>query len=228
MTADSFGHAHSNSTVEEKKKRIVAGFFRHGVAQVNAREPFRLASGALSPVYLDHRKIFSIPGLRDDVAALWAGVVVKALGVPLFPSDTVIAGTATAGIAPAFALASHLSARFAYVRTKPKSHGLGRMVEGVWAGGEACVVVDDMVTTGGSLLEAASRLREESGRLLLATSITRHDFPATAARFESAGLTLASCFTSRELFSLAADGGMLSDAELGAVFAWLGEQARRV
>lgn len=226
-------------TPQDLKREIVLGFFRHGVAVVNTREPFRLASGALSPVYLDHRRIFSVPGLREQVALLWAKEVLGGLGLPpqlcesssggrllsSLPENLVLAGTATAGIAPAYALACQLQTRFAYVRAMPKAHGLGRLVEGVWRGNEPCVVVDDMVTTGGSLLEAAANLRAESANLLLATSITRHDFPSTQARFEAAGLKLVSCFTSRELFSLASEVGLVQASDLGVVLAWLDAQS---
>jgi len=210
---------------QQLKAEIVAGFFRHRVALVNTSEPFRLASGALSPVYLDHRRIFSIPSLREKVALLWADVVRAEVGdASAAGADLVVAGTATAGIAPAYALASKLEARFVYVRSKAKEHGLGRMVEGVWTPGDGCIVVDDMVTTGGSLLEAALRLRDERGEPLLATSITRHDFPKTQQRFDKEGLPLVSCFTSRELFTLAARSGFLSEEDLATVLAWLNEQ----
>jgi orotate phosphoribosyltransferase len=230
----------SSPTSKALEARVVAGFFEHGVALVNTQTPFTLASGASSPVYLDHRRVYSVPGLRDDLTSLWAARVREGLvhllghlspgsaaqgddhlGVVPPLADVVVAGTATAGIAPAYALASALGARFAYVRAKPKAHGLGRLVEGVWNGGEACIVVDDMVTTGGSLLEAAAALRAEGARVLFATSITRHAFSATQARFAAAGLALESCFTSRSLFTLAAEGGFLSTADLATVLAWL-------
>ena len=208
------------------KAEIVAGFFRHRIAMVNTSEPFRLASGSLSPVYLDHRRIFSVPELRGKVVTLWADVVRAEVGDPsVAQADLVVAGTATAGIAPAYALASKLESRFVYVRSKAKEHGLGRMVEGVWAPGDGCIVVDDMVTTGGSLLEASARIRDERGKPLLATSITRHDFARTRERFEKEGLALVSCFTSRELFTLAAQGGFLSEEDLATVLAWLDSQA---
>jgi orotate phosphoribosyltransferase len=212
----------SDNEARKLKAEIVAGFFRHGVALVNTKQPFRLASGAFSPIYLDHRRLFSVPSLRETVVSLWSEVVRSYIGNSDFKGkNLVIAGTATAGIAPAYALASKLNAGFVYVRSKPKEHGLGRMVEGVWSASDACIVVDDMVTTGGSLLEAASRIREEGGTVLIGTSVTRHDFPTTAGRFALEGLPLLSCLTSREIFTVAGQENLISEGDLASVLLWL-------
>jgi len=214
--------------IDPRKERIVSAFLEHRIALVNEKEPFVLASGARSPVYLDHRRAFSVPGLREDLAALWADTVRSSdVFQSMSASDAaslVVAGTATAGIAPAYALATALGARFVYVRAKPKGHGLGRMVEGVWDEGAPCLVVDDMVTTGGSLLEAARNVCSSGGRALFATSITRHDFARTRAAFESASLPLVTCFTSEEIFAVAARIGLLGTDGLNAVRAWLAAQ----
>lgn len=204
---------------------LVKGFFAHRIIEVNTRTPFVLASGKTSPVYFDHRRIFSLPKLRDAVVHAWAVKLSDALAAQGISSgsEIVLAGTATAGIAPAYALAQAMGCAFVYVRSKPKGHGQGRMVEGAFdeVAHRPMVVVDDMVTTGGSLLESVRALRAEGAMLCLATSITRHDFAATRTRFAESSLNLVTLFTTHEIFDTASRLGLLGGDDLRVMMSWL-------
>ena len=201
---------------------VVKGFFEHKIIDVSVDKPFVLASGRESPVYIDHRRIFSVPQLRKKVAHMWAQKILETLRVPS-DASLVVAGTATAGIAPAYALAEELNCRFVYVRSKPKDHGTAKIVEGVWTPGSKVIVVDDMVTTGGSLLDAVQKMREAQGQVLFASSITRHAFPATLEKFKSQQLDLVSLFKTTDLFDTAYKLNLLGSKELRAVMAWLAQ-----
>ncbi len=211
------------------KNDIVRALFEHRVVEINLQNPYRLASGRESPVYFDLRRIFSVPGLRENVISSWASELtehwnkLRATNSALPQlKECVIAGTATAGIAPAFGLASKLELPFMYVRAKPKGHGLGRMIEGVWPGGETPVImVDDMITTGGSLFEAATHVTREYGRVVLATSVSRHDFNSTRTTFEDRRIPLWSLFTTREIFDTARAIEVLGATEHRAMMDWL-------
>ena len=201
---------------------LVKGFFEHKIIEVSVDKPFVLASGRESPVYIDHRRIFSVPQLRKKVAHLWAQKILETLRVP---SDTnlVVAGTATAGIAPGYALAEELHCGFVYVRSKPKEHGTAKVVEGVWTPGSRVLVVDDMVTTGGSILDAVQKIRDAQGQVVFASSITRHDFPATLDKFTAMHIDLVSVFKTTDIFDTAYKLNLLGSKEMRAVMGWLAQ-----
>ena len=138
------------------KTKFIAKLFEHGVVQIaETHSPFRLASGKTSLLYLDHRKIFSVPELRRGLAEMWgSGVERYLVQWGCAPFNVCFAGTATAGIVPAYLLADYFSAGFIYVRKQSKGHGLGQSIEGYWDKKMPLVIVDDMCTTGGSLQTA--------------------------------------------------------------------------
>jgi orotate phosphoribosyltransferase len=209
--------------LDETFRDIIKGFFDHGIIQVNMQVPFVLASGKTSPVYLDHRRIFSVPDLRRKVLVRWAHLLNAEHRLSSEPK-LVFAGTATAGIAPAFGLAEHFGAGFVYVRSKPKDHGTGGMVEGILPPGSNVVIVDDMVTTGGSLLKAVTALQEKGAQVRLATSVSRHELKQTEQNFAKSHVSLVSLFKTTDIFDTAYRMDILDSKALRAIMAWLHEQ----
>ena len=171
----------------------------YGVVKIDHKKPFTLASGKISPYYFDHRRIFSVPELRNLIISLWSQKIQKELKIPL--TDVCFAGTATAGIAPAYALAQANQASFIYVRAQAKSHGTGNLVEGVWDPAQPTIVVDDMVTTGKSLLQAAEQLRSCNTQLIAAACITQQINNDVEFSFQNAGLRCISLFNVNELLN---------------------------
>lgn len=209
-------------TSNQCKRDIVKGFFEHGVVKINTSVPFVLASGQTSPVYFDHRRIFSQVQLRRLVVKTWAVELLNEFEKRSIRNVS-FAGTATAGIAPAFALADYLESSFVYVRSNRKSHGTGQLVEGIIRQGESLVVVDDMVTTGGSLVAACENLRDEGNIPVLATAITSHDRSDSVKNFQRAEVPFFSLFKSREIFSIACQQGLVSEQEEKSVLQWIAQ-----
>lgn len=157
------------------KTLLIPMLFEHGVVRINTHEGFLLTSGLRAPVYLDHRRLFGIPKLREAALDVWTQLLlstVETLKRAPRAAAPACVGTATAGIAPAFGLASRLELPFGYVRSSPKAHGLGQSVEGAPVEGTAVFVVDDMVTTGGSLVQACNTLLKTNCSVMFATSFT--------------------------------------------------------
>ena len=175
--------------------------------------PFTWASGRRSPVYTDNRLTLSHP----DVRARIAGAFVEAAG-PLAPDA--VSGTATAGIAHGALLADRLGLPFSYVRSSPKGHGKENRIEGRVGAGQRVVLVEDLVSTGGSVLSAAAALEAAGAEVVAALAVFTYGFPEAEAAFEAAGLPLVTLTGLDALLEAArASGGLGADA-LGSLEAW--------
>lgn len=200
------------------KREIVKQFFEFGIFQVK-ESLFRLASGKTSPIYLDHRKIYSHPQLRSQVTEEWAKVL-----KPFINSEVNFVGTATAGIVPAFALAEKFTQTFAYVRAKPKEYGTGSLIEGTLTPSAPMIIVDDMVTTGGSLLLCYASIKDQfPNSQYIATAITRHDLPQAQKKLQE--LTLVTLFTSAEILRIALEEKLIKESEYVLATSWLKSQS---
>lgn len=201
---------------------IVDLFFNHGIVKVDTAQPFTLSSGAQSPIYLDHRRAFSDPKLRRLLVSAWADRLEPELKkANVSPKNVVCVGTATAGIAPAMALALHWDTSFVYVRQKPKGHGLQQMVEGIFEPSRPHLVIDDMLTTGQSLWKTVEVLRALETRIAFATTVTSHGVAHAHQLFDFAQVPFASLLKTSDILMTAQDLGLLSQSDLRSVMAWL-------
>ncbi|SPT92769.1 orotate phosphoribosyltransferase [Bacillus subtilis] len=146
-------------------------------------EPFTWASGILSPIYCDNRLTLSFPEVRNDVASGISKLVKEH-----FPEAEMIAGTATAGIPHAALAADHLNLPMCYVRSKPKAHGKGNQIEGAVQEGQKTVVIEDLISTGGSVLEACAALQAAGCEVLGVVSIFTYGLPKAEEAFAKAEL----------------------------------------
>lgn len=207
---------------------IIRGFFQARVLQINVQQPFVLSSGKSAPMYLDHRLIFSEPALRRLVVQEWCQALSAAypeLTASAGRGLVVFAGTATAGIAPAYALAEAFSCGFVYVRSKAKEHGLKSSIEGHIPPGASVIVVDDMVTTGGSVLAAAEQIRQAGHAVLACTCISSHHLEGAQRAFRRHSLPLVHLFTTPNLIETACQQGLLDQKDKEPVLQWLAAQA---
>ncbi len=157
--------------------KIKAVFFR-------PEEPFTWASGIKSPVYCDNRLTLTFPEVRSDVETALAETI-KAN----FPEVEVLMGTATAGIAHAAITAHLMGLPMGYVRSGAKDHGRQNRIEGRLEPGQKVVVVEDLISTGGSVLEVVDALKEEGADVLGVVSIFTYGMKKAAERFAAAGVT---------------------------------------
>lgn len=155
----------------------------HKAVLLQPNDPFTWASGIESPIYTDNRQLLSYPNARREVIT---GLV--QLIKTHYPTVTAIAGTATAGIPHAAWISEQMNLPMIYIRGKAKDHGRKTQIEGHLNTDDQLVVVDDLISTGGSVLEAAS-VAAEKANVLGVVSIFTYDFQSAADNFRKAGLT---------------------------------------
>lgn len=178
-------------------------------------DPFTWASGLRAPIYCDNRLTLAAPAVRRFIAEQFADRL-RARGL----APDVIAGTATAGIPHAAWLADRLDLPLVYVRSKPKAHGRGNQIEGRLASGQQVVLVEDLVSTGGSSLEAVEALRAAGAKVPLVLAIFSYGLPVAAERFARSGVPLETLATFETLLDEAAASGDLSDEALRRLRVW--------
>ncbi|MBW2276770.1 MAG: orotate phosphoribosyltransferase [Deltaproteobacteria bacterium] len=186
-----------------------------GAVTLRADPPFKWASGRFAPIYCDNRLLMNYPDHRRRVAESFAAVIRTAGWEP-----EIIAGTATAGIPHAAWLADLLSLPMVYVRGSAKAHGKGRRIEGLLEGGRRVVLVEDLVSTGGSSIDAALALVEAKAELLGVAAIFTYGLPVAAARFDEAGIPLTTLTSFDELMDEALSLGKLSAAHKAILADW--------
>ena len=165
------------------KERVARGLLAIGAVFLRPEEPFTWASGIKSPIYCDNRLILTAPDVRSEVESAIAETVKRE-----FPEAEVLMGTATAGIAHA-AIAAHLMGLpMGYVRSGAKDHGRQNRIEGKLTEGEKVVVIEDLISTGGSLIETVEALREAGAEVLGAVSIFTYDMEKGKQRLAEANV----------------------------------------
>lgn len=145
-------------------------------------QPFTWASGWKSPVYCDNRLTLSYPALRTLVCDALVDMIMRE-----FPEADGVAGVATAGIPQGVLVADRMNLPFLYIRSAPKSHGLTNQVEGRIEPGRKYVVIEDLISTGGSSIKAVEALRREGGEVVGVAAVFNYGFPHADSAFESAG-----------------------------------------
>jgi orotate phosphoribosyltransferase len=198
---------------------LARDLLRIGAVALRPDAPFTWASGRLSPVYTDNRLTLSHPDVRARIAdgfAAQAGQIGE-LGA--------VSGTATAGIAHGALLADRLGLPFSYVRSSAKGHGKENRIEGGVEAGQRVVIVEDLVSTGGSVLSAAEALRAVGVDVVAAFAVFTYGFAEAYRAFEAAGLPLVT-LTDFEALARAAQGtGALAGDGWDALQAWRADPA---
>jgi len=182
---------------------------------INPANPFTWASGWCSPIYCDNRKTLSYPEIRTFIRDMFIEQVSTNFGIP-----DIIAGVATGAIAHAALVADKMELPLLYVRSSQKSHGLGNQVEGDVNTGKTVVVVEDLVSTGGSSLNAVSALRDEGLEVLGMTAIFTYGFPVAKENFSKAGVQLHTLGNYHDLIEEAADTGYIHSKDLDTLKSW--------
>lgn len=165
-------------------KEIAKDLLKIQAVKLSPNEPFTWASGIKSPIYCDNRLTISYPKIRTAIAKGIAELISEK-----YPKVEVIAGTATAGIPHAAWIAAELDLPLVYVRSKPKDHGRGKQIEGVLHPGAKTVVIDDLLSTGGSVLKAVKAAQNEGADVLGVGAIFSYQLQAIVDNFRQADLS---------------------------------------
>lgn len=183
--------------------------------KINLKEPYTWASGWHSPIYCDNRKILSYPHIRDYVKSELANMVLDE-----FPEAEAIAGVATAGIPHGALAADLLRLPFVYVRSKAKGHGLGNQIEGALLPNQKVVVIEDLVSTGKSSLEAVEALKAAGADVIGMCALFTYGFPQAEKAFEEANLKLLTISNYAALMELAEQLKIINSDEKKQLAEW--------
>lgn len=187
--------------------------------QINAiklspQKPFTWASGMRSPIYCDNRTVLSYPSIRRAVIDAFAR-----RSESMRPFD-LVAGVATAGIAHGVLLAERLELPFIYVRSQPKQHGRQNQIEGVLRDGARALVIEDLISTGGSSLRAVEALRRGGAEIAGVLAIFSYGFEEAAAAFQEADCPFDTLSHYEALLSEAVESGYIDEPERELLRAW--------
>ncbi len=183
--------------------------------KVQPLKPFTWASGWKSPIYCDNRKILSFPETRSFIRDKFAEIIRNK-----YPQVEVIAGVATGAIAHGALLADILGLPFIYVRSTPKGHGLENRIEGNLLPGQKVVVIEDLISTGGSSLKAAEAIKESKGIVLGMLSIFTYNFDVSKEKFKQANVELTSLSNYNTLITTALEAGFISEDQIKTLMEW--------
>lgn len=196
-------------------KEIAKDLLKIQAVKLSPNEPFTWASGIKSPIYCDNRLTISYPKIRTAIAKGIAELISEK-----YPKVEVIAGTATAGIPHAAWIAAELDLPLVYVRSKPKDHGRGKQIEGVLHPGAKTVVIDDLLSTGGSVLKAVKAAQNEGADVLGVGAIFSYQLQAIIDNFRQADLSYFTLTNYSELLEAAVETNYISTTERAALEKW--------
>ncbi|MGT2957802.1 orotate phosphoribosyltransferase [Streptococcus bovimastitidis] len=183
---------------------IAADLLEIEAVYLKPEEPFTWASGIKSPIYTDNRITLSYPKTRTLIENGFVETI-KAH----YPEVEVIAGTATAGIPHGAIIADKMELPFAYIRSKPKDHGAGNQIEGRVTKGQKMVIIEDLISTGGSVLDAAAAAIRDGAEVLGVVAIFTYELPKAKANFDKAGIELLTLSHYTELIQVAKEKGFI-------------------
>ena len=202
----------SNLTISQE---VAQHLLRIKAIQLRPDQPFTWASGWKSPIYCDNRISLSDPEARTYIKNSLSAVIKG-----YFKDVDVIAGVATAGIAQGALVADFLDLPFCYVRPEPKKHGMGNQIEGFVKAGQKAVLIEDLISTGGSSLKAAEALQQAGVEVLGMTAIFTYGFGIADENFQNAGIPLVTLSNYDVLVEEAIKLDYISDTQLVTLQDW--------
>lgn len=167
------------------EKNVAEKLLKIKAVKLQPKNPFVWASGWKSPIYCDNRKTLSYPQIRTYIKVEIARLILE-----IYPDVEVIAGVATGAIAQGALVADLLGLPFIYIRATPKDHGLENLIEGDLRPGQKVVVIEDLISTGGSSLKAVEAIRKDGSDVLGMVAIFTYGFPEAEQRFKTAKVKL--------------------------------------
>jgi len=197
------------------EKTVAEKLLQVNAVKLNPKNPFTWASGWLSPIYCDNRKLLGYPYIRDFIKSEMCNVIFEQ-----FPDADLLAGVATAGIAWGAMASDQLKLPYIYVRPKPKEHGLGNQIEGFYEKGMKTVVVEDLISTGKSSLQVVDVVREAGLDVIGMVSIFTYGFEAATIACAEAGVRTISLTNYDTLIKLAVEKGIIEEEDQNTLLKW--------
>jgi orotate phosphoribosyltransferase len=197
------------------KKLIAEKLLTINAVALKPNEPFTWTSGLRSPIYCDNRLTLSYPEVRREIAKGLQSIILDK-----YPSADVIAGTATAGIPHAAWVSELLNLPMCYVRSSAKGHGKGNQIEGNVEKGQKVVVIEDLISTGGSVITAVQALREAGCEVLGVVSIFTYGLEKGKEAFAQADIKSESLTDFTNLVEVAIEKGYISKNDQESLLSW--------
>jgi orotate phosphoribosyltransferase len=183
--------------------------------KLNAKEPFTWASGLKSPIYCDNRKTLSFPKIRTYIRQQFVNIINEEYG-----SIDLVAGVATGAIAHGVLVAQELGLPFVYVRSAEKKHGLENLIEGYYESGQSVIVIEDLISTGKSSLNAVEALRGAGLKIKGMVAIFSYNLDKAIENFKKAKCQLITLSDYNELISQAVQNNYISEKDLKSLVKW--------
>lgn len=196
-------------------KKVAEYLLQIKAIKLSPANPFTWASGWKSPIYCDNRKTLSYPNVRSYICESFASIIKTE-----FPEAEVIAGVATGAIAHGALVANKLEKPFVYVRSEAKSHGLENLIEGVVEKGQKVVVIEDLISTGGSSLKAVEALRSAGCDVLGMVAIFTYEFPTAINNFAHLACRLITLSNYTSLIDTALSTNFITDSDVENLKKW--------
>lgn len=197
------------------KNSVLLNLLQINAIKLNPANPFTWASGWKSPIYCDNRKTLSYPEVRNLISEGFRKLIIEK-----YPDADVIAGVATGAIAHGMLVADRLSLPFIYVRSAPKKHGLENLVEGDVKAGQKVVVVEDLISTGLSSLNAVEALRNAGCDVLGMVAIFTYGFNHAVDNFKQSNVKLDTLANYNEMIEIAVEQGFVNKDHLELLKSW--------
>ncbi|GAB1416015.1 orotate phosphoribosyltransferase [Paludibacter sp.] len=197
------------------EKQVAEKLLKIKAVKLQPHNPFTWASGWKSPIYCDNRKTLSYPQTRTYIMLQIARVIQEN-----YPDAEVIAGVATGAIAQGVLVAQLLGLPFIYVRPTPKDHGLENLIEGDLRPKQKVVVIEDLISTGGSSLKAVEAIRKDGAQVLGMVAIFSYDFPVALEKFKAAKVKLTTLCDYQSVLKEALATNYISEDDMETLKEW--------
>ena len=197
------------------EKQVANKLLRVKAVKLQPRNPFIWASGWKSPIYCDNRKTLSYPQIRTYIKTQIARLILEN-----YPDVEVIAGVATGAIAQAALVADELGLPMIYIRPTPKDHGLENLIEGDLRPRQKVVVIEDLISTGGSSLKAVDAIRNDGSEVLGMIAIFSYNFPVAEEKFKNAKVKLTTLCNYNAVLAEALATNYITEADMETLNQW--------
>ena len=201
--------------MKTSEKSIAEKLLKVKAVKLQPNNPFVWASGWNSPIYCDNRKTLSYPAIRNYIKVELVRTIIN-----LYPDVEVIAGVATGAIAQGALVADELGLPFIYVRSSPKDHGLENLIEGDLKPKQKVVIIEDLISTGGSSLKAVEAIRKDGSEVLGMVAIFTYGFTIAEDKFKNAKVKLTALSNYDAVLSEALTTNYINEKDMETLKEW--------